>query len=627
MTSRISQSMLYTNFLNYLNQTTSSLQKLYEQGSSGKKINRPSDNPVGMARILSYRDSIKALSKYQDNINNAKGWLGLADTTLSQVEDQLTRLKELAVQTSTGTLNEKDRKDALNEVKQIFEQLVALSNTTYEGRSIFAGHRIHSPAYTKSLAVFSNKKDETGSDDVNAYIKDIQGSTDDIVVIEFSKTGAASARIGIDNGINYTVTKGDTIISTGTLNAGNTSIDLGGVKLDFKEGYRVICDENLAGEDRTKLIIAPTAIYNGDNESGIGVEIDQPGTYNNLSITPEKNGSFEQPVKVKITAENPNLGDGGWIEYEYSLDGGKTWSNDIHLDYSAGDTSITLKLPGGNVKIDVLDPTSPAQLDGLEFTIGGVEVEQTSTNLYAFAKGDLQKDVVVRIDNITGAGTPPTGFASGDVIEYSYSLDGGETWDTGHKIIASGTISDYQIFPIPGGILKIAPNNATSSLSVGDQFVVHPRDASIDSEISENISIPVNNVGTRIFGGYYKNRDGYEMAFMGNEEKNLFVGVGKLIAALELNDQEGIRKTLDYLDASLSQVTKVHAEIGAKINRLNTSDAILSDLKLNQTERKSFIEDVDFADLLTKISQQQTVYQAVLKSASMIMKISLVNYV
>jgi len=160
MSSRISQSMLYTNFINYLDQTTSSLQKLYEQGSSQKKINRPSDNPVGMARILSYRDSLKAIEQYRDNINNGKGWLGLADTTLSQVEDQLSRLKELTVQAANGTMNEKDRNDILREVKQIYDQLLALSNTKYEGRSIFAGHKTNVDAYVKGLAVFSNKTDD-----------------------------------------------------------------------------------------------------------------------------------------------------------------------------------------------------------------------------------------------------------------------------------------------------------------------------------------------------------------------------------------------------------------------------------------------------------------------------------
>lgn len=626
MTSRISQSMLYTNFINYLDQTTSSLQKLYEQGATQKKINRPSDNPVGMARVLSYRDSIKAIEQYKENINNAKGWLSLADTTLKQTEDQLTRLKELTVQASTGTLNEEDRKEILNEVKQIFDQLLALSNTTYEGRSIFAGHKTNNQAFEKGLTLFSNKKDDTGIDDVNAYVKSITGSSDDVVVIEFSKTGSATARIGIDDDISYTVKKGSsqTTITTGTLNAGDTTLDLGGVQIELKKGYEVVTDETLANEDRTELLLAPTAIYKGDNESGEGVEIKtipSGSTYSNynLSITPEKNGSFENETVVRIVSDE-TLGNGNPIEYQYSLDGGITWSGNIQADNS--NPQLELELPGGKVTLSKLDTTiaTSPQLNGLSFKIGSIEVEQSSTDLYAFGQGDIHEDVIVRIDNVTGSG-----FTGGDEIEYSYSTDGGITWDTGHKITATG--SGYESLPVKGGILKIAPSSVTNSLSSGDQFTIHPRDAGMDTEISQGIKIPVTHVGTQIFGGFYKNSSGLEMALASDEKSNLFVGVGRLIAALELNDQDKIRSCLDYIDSALTQVTKTHAQIGAKINRLNTSETILSDLQTNQKERKSAIEDVDFADLLTQISQQQTVYQAILKSASMIMKVSLVNYV
>ena len=75
------------------------------------------------------------------------------------------------------------------------------------------------------------------------------------------------------------------------------------------------------------------------------------------------------------------------------------------------------------------------------------------------------------------------------------------------------------------------------------------------------------------------------MAFATNEQKNLFVGIGKLIASLELNDQEGISNSLDYIDSALEQVGQMHADIGARLNRLKTSDSILADLQVNQMER------------------------------------------
>ncbi len=610
---RISQSMLYNNFIRYLDQTTGELQKLYNEGSSQKKINKPSDNPVGMARILSYRDSLKALEQYKNNINNAKGWLGLADTTLSQVENQITRLKELAVEAANGSLNESDRQDIVKEMRQIYDQLVALSNTKYEGKSIFGGHKTNTAAYVKGLAVYSNKKGENGEDDVIPYVREIEGSTDETLVVKFSKSGSATAKIGMDNNILYTVYKGDKVVADGELNAGDTTLNLGGVTLRLARGYQVVTDASLAGEDNTQLIISPTAYYQGDNENRSGVEI-----YNNFSfkIAPEDTGSFASPIRVKILTDT-TIGSGTDVEYKYSVDGGITWSDTLYAT-NTDTEKLTLDLPGGKIAITDLQPSgSASSLTGLEFGLDGLEVKQMdTTDIRTFATGDITKNTIVRIDQID---------STSNTITYSYSQDGGETWDEGHEV-STNTPDNYVEFPVPGGLFKIAKVDILS-LQGGEEFVIQPRHAYINSEISTGVSLPINNIGPTIFGGHYKNDSGLEVAFENDQSKNLFETVGKLISSLETNDITGIQDSLDRLNASLTQVGKIHADIGARLNRLDTANSILSDLELNQKERKSFIEDVDFADLLTKISQQQVVYEALLKSASMIMKMSLVNFV
>lgn len=48
---------------------------------------------------------------------------------------------------------------------------------------------------------------------------------------------------------------------------------------------------------------------------------------------------------------------------------------------------------------------------------------------------------------------------------------------------------------------------------------------------------------------------------------------------------------------------------------------------MNENQRISHIEDADIGELMTQLSQQQIVYEAVLKSSSMIMKMNLLNYV
>ncbi len=610
---RISQSMLYNNFVYYLNQSTSELQKLYAEGSSQKKINKPSDNPVGMARILGYRDSLSALEQYKNNINNGKAWLGLADTTLSQVEDQITRIKELAVQAANGSLNESDRQDIVQEIRQIYDQLLDLANTKYEGKSIFGGHKYNIDAYEKGLAVYSNKKGENGEDDVIPYVRDIEGSSDKTIKVKFYKDNTATARIGIDDNIQYTVYKDNKAIYNGKLNSGETTLNLDGVTLTLDKGYEVVTDSTLANEPNTELIIAPTAYYNGDNVNRAGVEIYQGF---NFQITPSNKGSFESNAMVKILTDT-TIGSGTDVEYKYSIDGGVTWSDTLLADNN-DPNKLILDLPGGQVTLKDLQPTgTPSSLSGVKFEIHGIGVKELdTTNVHAFATGDIQNNIVVRIDNID---------TTSNEISYSYSLDGGESWDKGHKVSIT-TTQNYLDLPVPGGLFKLATTDI-ASIPQGAQFVIEPRRAYIHSEISTGISLPINNIGPKIFGGHYKNTGGLEPAFEEDQGKNLFETVGKLIASLELNDVDGIRDSLDNLDASLTQVGEIHADIGARLNRLNTADSILSDLEVNQKERKSFIEDVDFADLLTQISQQQVVYQAILKSASMIMKMSLVNFV
>ena len=62
-------------------------------------------------------------------------------------------------------------------------------------------------------------------------------------------------------------------------------------------------------------------------------------------------------------------------------------------------------------------------------------------------------------------------------------------------------------------------------------------------------------------------------------------------------------------------------------NRIEMASDVLSFQKLDQQERLSYTEDIDLTELLTKLTRQQLTYQTVLQSSSMIMKLSLANYV
>ncbi|MGM0424215.1 MAG: flagellin, partial [Thermodesulfobacteriota bacterium] len=186
---------------------------------------------------------------------------------------------------------------------------------------------------------------------------------------------------------------------------------------------------------------------------------------------------------------------------------------------------------------------------------------------------------------------------------------------------------EYAELVIPGGKLKLTHTGAESELEQGDQFIVQPRQASKDTEISQGVRLQQNLLGPEVFGGHYKNPESMEPAFESEPERNLFMGLGKLISALKRDDQEGIQKGLGYINGGIDQVSRQQAKVGARLNRLESTEDVLSDLELSEKERKGSIEDVDFAELMSQMSQQQNIYQAVLKSSSMIMRMSLVDYI
>ena len=128
-------------------------------------------------------------------------------------------------------------------------------------------------------------------------------------------------------------------------------------------------------------------------------------------------------------------------------------------------------------------------------------------------------------------------------------------------------------------------------------------------------------MGKDIFGGYYQGKPSIE------GDANLFEVVGNFIGYLEGNNQEGCQKTLAALEKAHETVLAESTRLGGLENRIEMASDVLSFQKLDQQERLSYTEDIDLTELLTKLTRQQLTYQTVLQSSSMIMKLSLANYV
>jgi flagellar hook-associated protein 3 FlgL len=120
---------------------------LQNQLTSGSRITKPSDDPIGTARALNFQQSIDQTTQYLTNIDQASSWLNTADAALSGVNSVLVRARELAVQAANGTLSAQDRTNMLEEVHQLQEQVLDQSHAKYGAYYLFAGTRSDRPGY------------------------------------------------------------------------------------------------------------------------------------------------------------------------------------------------------------------------------------------------------------------------------------------------------------------------------------------------------------------------------------------------------------------------------------------------------------------------------------------------
>lgn len=116
--------------------------KTQEQISTGRRVLRPSDDPVAATRILQLNQEIAAREQYQRNITSVTNRLSLEDSVLSGIGELLQRVREIAVQLGSGSLSKQDRGFLAEEVNVQQEELLGLLNTKdSNGEFIFAGYR------------------------------------------------------------------------------------------------------------------------------------------------------------------------------------------------------------------------------------------------------------------------------------------------------------------------------------------------------------------------------------------------------------------------------------------------------------------------------------------------------
>ncbi|KIV53495.1 hypothetical protein AM501_15295 [Aneurinibacillus migulanus] len=144
---RITQNMLNNNMLYNLGNSLSRMDRLQDMMSTGKKISKPSHDPMVAIRGMLFRTKLSENEQYRANTDEAVNWLDQAESSISEGGSILARIKDLITQAATDTNGVSEREKISAEVRQLREQLGTVANTTFAGKYIFSGTQILTPPY------------------------------------------------------------------------------------------------------------------------------------------------------------------------------------------------------------------------------------------------------------------------------------------------------------------------------------------------------------------------------------------------------------------------------------------------------------------------------------------------
>ena len=122
-----------------------------ERLASGRKISKPSDDPFGLSRTLAARTDLDLGAQWQRNVTVANDDLGLSEALLTNLGDLLQRAQELATQGANGALTADARNQIGFEISRLLTEAIAIGNSSFGGRHIFAGHQTGVPPFVEDV--------------------------------------------------------------------------------------------------------------------------------------------------------------------------------------------------------------------------------------------------------------------------------------------------------------------------------------------------------------------------------------------------------------------------------------------------------------------------------------------
>ena len=145
---RVTTGMSQRHVLSDLRRVQERLASAQSQVSGGKRIEKPSDDPLGAERAMRLNAQLDSTTAYRSPVDESRSWLDATDTALSSLGDIVQRVRELTLQAANGSTTPAGRQSIKLEVDQLTEQAKSTLNSAYDGRHLFSGTATDTAPYS-----------------------------------------------------------------------------------------------------------------------------------------------------------------------------------------------------------------------------------------------------------------------------------------------------------------------------------------------------------------------------------------------------------------------------------------------------------------------------------------------
>ncbi|MDF7651453.1 FliC/FljB family flagellin [Pantoea sp. Acro-805] len=385
---------------NNINKNQSALSTSIERLSSGLRINSAKDDAAGQAIANRFTSNINGLTQAARNANDGISAAQTTEGALSEINNNLQRIRELTVQSQNGTNSDSDLSSIQDEIKSRLDEIDRVSDQT-----TFNGVNVLSKNGTMSIQVGSND-----GETININLEQIDSSTLGLSGFSVSKNslsvGASVTQVSNDSGVLTKVDLSDAAKALGvdasTLSLHQITGSSGYVVQSGSDYYSVSVDN--AGSDAGKVEMNTTDVTYGDSDNGVG-SATQSGKL--VQVGADSDGNAVAFVSVQ--GKNYEVSSGLMVDSQDATDATSGTTTGIELSGSGATTEFA----GAATKdpLALLDKAI-AQVDTYRSSLGAVQnrldsaitnLNNTTTNLSEAQSRIQDADYATEVSNMSKA--------------------------------------------------------------------------------------------------------------------------------------------------------------------------------------------------------------------------------